>query len=70
MIDLIIGIIFLIIGFLGLFVRFDLVYKKIYQYEGIFLLIVFMILIIGLLFLIDGVGIILARYADYVRISV
>ena len=54
MVELIIGIIFLIIGFLGLFVRFDWVYKKIYQYEGIFL-------IIGLLFLIDGVGIILAR---------
>ena len=61
MIDLIIGIIFLIIGFLGLFVRFDWVYKKVYQYEGIFLLIVFMVLIIGLLFLIDGVEIILAR---------
>ena len=61
MIDLIIGIIFLIIGFLGLFVRLDWVCKKIYQYEGIFLLIVFMVLIIGLLFLIDGVGIILVR---------
>ena len=61
MIDLIIGIIFLIIGFLGLFTKFDWVYKKIYQYEGIFLLIIFMILIIGLLFLIDGVGIILER---------
>lgn len=60
-IDLIIGIIFLIIGFLGLFTKFDWVYKKIYQYEGIFLLIVFMVLIIGLLFLIDGVEIILAR---------
>ena len=61
MIELIVGIIFLIIGFLGLFTKFDWVYKKIYQYEGIFLLIVFMVLIIGLLFLIDGVGIILAR---------
>ena len=61
MIELIIGIIFLLIGFLGLFVRFDWVYKKIYQYEGIFLFIVFMIFIIGFLFLIDGVGIILAR---------
>ena len=61
MVELIIGIIFLIIGFLGLFVRFDWVYKKIYQYEGIFLFIVFMIFIIGFLFLIDGVGIILAR---------
>ena len=61
MIELIIGIIFLIIGFLGLFVRFDWVYKKIYQYEGIFLFIVFMIFVIGFLFLIDGVGIILAR---------
>ena len=61
MIDLIIGIIFLIIGFLGLFVRFDWVYKKIYQYEGIFLLIVFMIFLIGFLFLIDGVGNMLAR---------
>lgn len=61
MVEFIIGIIFLIIGFLGLFVRFDWVYKKIYQYEGIFLLIVFMIFVIGFLFLIDGVGIILAR---------
>ena len=61
MIELIIGSIFLIIGFLGLFARFDWVYKKIYQYEGIFLLIVFMIFVIGFLFLIDGVGIILAR---------
>ena len=61
MVELIIGIIFLLIGFLGLFVRFDLVYKKIYQYEGIFLLIIFMIFIIGLLFLIDGVGIVLVR---------
>lgn len=61
MIELIIGIVFLLIGFLGLFVRFDWVYKKIYQYEGIFLFIVFMIFIIGFLFLIDGVGIILAR---------
>ena len=61
MIELTVGIIFLIIGFLGLFVRFDWVYKKIYQYEGIFLLIVFMVLIIGLLFLIDGVEIILVR---------
>lgn len=61
MVELIIGIIFLIIGFLGLFVRFDWVYKKIYQYEGIFLLIVFMIFVIGFLFLIDGVGIILVR---------
>lgn len=61
MIELIVGIIFLIIGFLGLFTKFDWVYKKIYQYEGIFLLIVFMVLIIGLLFLIDGVEIILAR---------
>ena len=61
MVELIIGIVFLLIGFLGLFVRFDLVYKKIYQYEGNFLLIVFMVLIIGLLFLIDGVEIILAR---------
>lgn len=61
MIELIIGIIFLIIGFLGLFARFDWVYKKIYQYEGIFLLIVFMIFVIGFLFLIDGVRIILAR---------
>jgi hypothetical protein len=60
-VELIIGIIFLIIGFLGLFVRFDWVYKKIYQYEGIFLLIVFMVFIIGFLFLIDGVGIILGR---------
>lgn len=61
MVELIIGIIFLLIGFLGLFVRFDWVYKKIYQYEGIFLFIVFMILVIGFLFLIDGIGIILAR---------
>lgn len=61
MVELIIGIIFLLIGFLGIFVRFDWVYKKIYQYEGIFLFIVFMIFIIGFLFLIDGVGIILAR---------
>lgn len=61
MIELIIGIIFLIIGFLGLFARFDWVYKKIYQYEGIFLLIAFMIFVIGFLFLIDGAGIILAR---------
>lgn len=61
MVELIIGIIFLIIGFLGLFVRFDWVCKKIYQYEGIFLFIVFMIFVIGFLFLIDGVGIILAR---------
>lgn len=61
MVELIIGIIFLLIGFLGLFVRFDWVYKKIYQYEGIFLLIVFMIFVIGFLFLIDGVGIILVR---------
>ena len=61
MVELIIGIVFLLIGFLGLFVRFDLVYKKIYQYEGIFLLIIFMILIIGLLFLIDGAEIVLAR---------
>lgn len=61
MVESIIGIIFLIIGFLGLFAKFDWVYKKIYQYEGIFLLIIFMILIIGLLFLIDGVGIVLVR---------
>lgn len=61
MVELIIGIIFLLIGFLGIFVRFDWVCKKIYQYEGIFLFIVFMIFIIGFLFLIDGVGIILAR---------
>ena len=61
MVELIIGIVFLLIGFLGLFVRFDWVYKKIYQYEGIFLFIVFMIFIIGFLFLIDGVGIILER---------
>lgn len=61
MVELIIGIVFLLIGFLGLFVRFDWVYKKIYQYEGIFLFIVFMIFVIGFLFLIDGVGIILAR---------
>ena len=61
MVESIIGIIFLIIGFLGLFAKFDWVYKKIYQYEGIFLLIIFMILIIGLLFLIDGVGNMLAR---------
>lgn len=60
-IELIIGIIFLIIGFLGIFVRFDWIHKKIYQYEGIFLLIVFMIFVIGFLFLIDGVEIILAR---------
>lgn len=60
-INLIIGIIFLIIGFLGLFAKFDWVYKKIYQYEGIFLFIVFMIFVIGFLFLIDGVGIILER---------
>ena len=61
MVESMIGIIFLIIGFLGLFAKFDWVYKKIYQYEGIFLLIIFMILIIGLLFLIDGVGIVLVR---------
>lgn len=61
MIELIIGIIFLLIGFLGIFVRFDWVCKKIYQYEGIFLFIVFMIFVIGFLFLIDGIGIILAR---------
>lgn len=61
MVELIIGIVFLLIGFLGLFVRFDWVYKKIYQYEGIFLFIVFMIFVIGFLFFIDGVGIILAR---------
>lgn len=61
MVELIIGIVFLLIGFLGIFVRFDWVCKKIYQYEGIFLFIVFMIFIIGFLFLIDGVGIILAR---------
>ena len=61
MVELIIGIIFLLIGFLGVFVRFDWGCKKIYQYEGIFLFIVFMIFIIGFLFLIDGVGIILAR---------
>lgn len=60
-IELIIGIIFLIIGFLGIFVKFDWIGKKIYQYEGIFLFIVFMIFIIGFLFLIDGVEIILAR---------
>lgn len=60
-IDLIIGIVFLIIGFLGLFTKFDWVYKKIYQYEGVFLLIVFMIFLIGFLFLIDGVGNMLAR---------
>ena len=61
MVEFIIGIIFLIIGFLGIFVRFDCVCKKIYQYEGIFLLIVFMIFLIGFLFLIDGVGNMLAR---------
>lgn len=61
MVELIIGIIFLIIGFLGIFVRFDWVCKKIYQYEGIFLFIVFMIFVIGFLFLIDGIEIILAR---------
>lgn len=61
MVELIIGIIFLLIEFLGIFVRFDWVCRKIYQYEGIFLFIVFMIFIIGFLFLIDGVGIILAR---------
>lgn len=61
MVELIIGIIFLIIGFLGIFVKFDWVCKRIYQYEGIFLFIVFMIFIIGFLFLIDGVEIILAR---------
>lgn len=61
MVELIIGIIFLIMGFLGIFVKFDWVCKKIYQYEGIFLFIVFMIFIIGFLFLIDGVEIILAR---------
>lgn len=61
MVELIIGIIFLLIGFLGIFIKFDWVCKKIYQYEGIFLFIVFMIFIIGFLFLIDGVGIILAR---------
>lgn len=61
MVELIIGIVFLVIGFLGIFVKFDWVCKKIYQYEGIFLFIVFMIFIIGFLFLIDGVGIILAR---------
>lgn len=61
MVELIIGIIFLLMGFLGIFVRFDWVCKKIYQYEGIFLFIVFMIFVIGFLFLIDGVGIILAR---------
>lgn len=61
MVELIIGIIFLLIGFLGIFVRFDWVCKKIYQYEGIFLFIVFMIFVIGFLFLIDGIGIILAR---------
>lgn len=60
-IDLIIGIIFLIIGFLGLFTKFDWIYKKIYQYEGVFLLIVFMIFLIGFLFFIDGVGNMLAR---------
>lgn len=61
MVELIIGIIFLIIGFLGIFVKFDWICKKIYQYEGIFLFIVFMIFIIGFLFLIDGIEIILAR---------
>lgn len=61
MVELIIGIVFLVIGFLGIFVKFNWVCKKIYQYEGIFLFIVFMIFIIGFLFLIDGVGIILAR---------
>lgn len=61
MVELIIGIIFLLIEFLGIFIRFDWVCKKIYQYEGIFLFIVFMIFIIGFLFLIDGVGIVLAR---------
>lgn len=61
MVELIIGIIFLIIGFLGIFVKFDWICRKIYQYEGIFLFIVFMIFIIGFLFLIDGVEIILAR---------
>lgn len=61
MVELIIGIIFLLIGFLGIFVRFDWVCKKVYRYEGIFLFIVFMILVIGFLFLIDGVEIILAR---------
>ena len=59
MIELIIGIIFLSIGFLGLFAKSDWMYKKIYQYEGIFLLIVFMIFVIGFIFLIDGVGIML-----------
>ena len=59
MIELIIGIIFLLIGFLGLFAKFDWFYKKIYQYEGIFLLIVFIIFVIGFIFLIDGVGVIL-----------
>ena len=61
MVELIIGIIFLIIGFLGIFVKFDWICKKIYQYERIFLFIVFMIFIIGFLFLIDGIEIILAR---------
>lgn len=61
MVEFIIGVIFLLIGFLGIFVKFDWVCKKIYQYEGIFLFIVFMIFVIGFLFLIDGIGIILAR---------
>ena len=61
MVEFIIGVIFLLIGVLGIFVRFDWVCKKIYQYEGIFLFIVFMIFVIGFLFLIDGIGIILAR---------
>jgi len=57
----IVEIIFLIMVLFHLFTKFDWLYKKLYQYEGIFLLIVFVILVIGFLFLIDGVGIILAR---------
>lgn len=61
MFELIIGAIFLLLGFCSLFIKHDWICKKINQYEGIFLLIVFMVLVIGFLFLIDGIGIILER---------
>lgn len=54
-IEIILGVILIIICFASLIIQCKFLYKIIEQYEGLYLLIIFMIFMLGVCFLLDGI---------------
>lgn len=55
MIDLIFGVILIVVSFFMMIVRNKKIDKLIYRFEGLYLLILFLLFILGVVMLLDGV---------------